>query len=98
MPPKKRARGQAAATPSAARDDDAMDIDAPQTSATPAAAAAKANAQGFNDLWTDDQVASLFKGVIRWKPAGTSPSPSSAPGHALGAALTPRQACTSTSG
>ncbi|PNY25724.1 CT20 family protein [Tolypocladium capitatum] len=71
MPPKRRARGGAAATPSAARDDDAMDVDTPQASATPAAAAAaKANTQNLNDLWTDDQVASLFKGVIRWKPAG----------------------------
>ncbi|POR39483.1 CT20 family protein [Tolypocladium paradoxum] len=70
MPPKKRARGQAAATPSSTRDVDAMDIDTPQASATPAAAAGKPGAPNSNDLWTDDQVASLFKGVIRWKPAG----------------------------
>lgn len=63
MPPRKKARGQRAAT-----DDDAMDIDTPKS---------RRNKPVHNDdpeingLWTDDQVASLFKGVIRWKPAGT---------------------------
>lgn len=76
MPPKKRARGAAAATPSAARDDDAMDVDTPE--AGDAAAAGSSSLPNLNNLWTDDQVASLFKGVIRWKPAGTPSLPSAA--------------------
>lgn len=68
MPPRKRARGAATATPSAARDD-AMDVDAPSAGS---AATAKGALPNLDNLWTDDQVASLFKGVIRWKPAGAS--------------------------
>lgn len=69
MPPKKRARGgvQAAATPTTSRDDDAMDVDTPQAGGTPAD---KDGVPAHSDLWTDDQIASLFKAVIRWKPAG----------------------------
>lgn len=68
MPPKKRARGAAAATPTPARDDDAMDIDTPQREAS----GDKGGDPALDELWTDDQVSSLFKGVIRWKPAGRS--------------------------
>lgn len=64
MPPRKRARGQAASTP--APDDDAMDVDIPRAGGH---ADAEEDAEQ-SKLWTDDQVASLFKGVIRWKPAG----------------------------
>lgn len=77
MPPRKKARAtlvQSASTPSAAKDDDAMDIDTPQgqgkSASKAAAAAAAADVLKHNECWTDDQVASLFKGVIRWKPAG----------------------------
>ncbi|KAF7558727.1 hypothetical protein G7046_g5418 [Stylonectria norvegica] len=71
MPPRKRARAstQPTATSTPAHDeDDAMDVDTPQ--ADNAAEEMKEAADNLNDLWTDDQVASLFKAVIRWKPAG----------------------------
>ncbi|KAF7544514.1 hypothetical protein G7Z17_g9895 [Cylindrodendrum hubeiense] len=72
MPPRKRARGsQAAATPTPVRDDDAMDVDTPPPGDNADDAGdTKEPENNFNELWTDDQVASLFKGVIRWKPAG----------------------------
>jgi MRG-binding protein len=74
MPPRKRARGGANATvstPTAAKSDDAMDVDTPQPSTPSKSAAAKTPVVDIhNDAWTDDQLSSLFKGVIRWKPAG----------------------------
>lgn len=69
MPPKKKSRAaaQATATPTPAPTDDAMEIDAPESGP----AATQEAVRKTNECWTDDQVASLFKGVIRWKPAGT---------------------------
>lgn len=87
MPPKKRARGAATpqrtvSTPTATKSDDAMDIDTPRSSTPSKSAAPKAPAVNIhNDMWTDDQLSSLFKGVIRWKPAGTEPLESLLPHH-----------------
>lgn len=67
MPPRKRARGQTTAASTPARDDDAMDVDTPREAHS---SPVKEEMSGFNAMWTDDQVSSLFKGVIRWKPAG----------------------------
>ncbi|KAI1457553.1 CT20-domain-containing protein [Annulohypoxylon moriforme] len=85
MPPKRKSKANSLAevsTPKAsstpARDEDAMDIDTPQAADTPRAAdtptASKPSlpppSEILNNLWTDDQEASLFKAVIRWKPSG----------------------------
>lgn len=72
MPPKKKARASAAATPTPARDEEAMDVDTPQAAETPAAPPARESSdkEWPNNAWTDDQVCSLLKGVVRWKPAG----------------------------
>ncbi|KAI1205711.1 CT20-domain-containing protein [Annulohypoxylon truncatum] len=90
MPPKRKSKANSLAevsTPKAsstpARDEDAMDIDTPQAADTPRAAdtptASKPNlpppSEILNNLWTDDQEASLFKAVIRWKPSGMSHIP-----------------------
>lgn len=76
MPPRKRGRGvHHAATPTATRDDDAMDVDTPPVNNVHDASPPNKPDNNFNELWTDDQVASLFKGVIRWKPAGESQPP-----------------------
>ncbi|KAI0908183.1 chromatin modification-related protein EAF7-domain-containing protein [Ustulina deusta] len=83
MPPKRKSKAlaevstpKASATP--AHDEDAMDVDTPKASETPRAAdtpvAAKPNhppeSEVLGDLWTEDQISSLFKAIIRWKPSG----------------------------
>jgi MRG-binding protein len=58
MPTKRKTKG---ATPATEAGEDAMNVDAPEP-----AVATKPD----HDPWTDDQETSLFKGVIKWKPAG----------------------------
>ena len=43
-----------------------MVVDTPETEVT----LKKAEYDPLRDPWTDEQEISLFKGVIRWKPAG----------------------------
>ncbi|KAI1127188.1 chromatin modification-related protein EAF7-domain-containing protein [Nemania abortiva] len=83
MPPKRKSKAlaevstpKASATP--AHDEDAMDVDTPKASETPRTAdtpvTAKPNqppeSEVLGDLWTEDQISSLFKAIIRWKPSG----------------------------
>ncbi|KAI0165674.1 chromatin modification-related protein EAF7-domain-containing protein [Xylariaceae sp. FL1272] len=83
MPPKRKSKAAAdAATPKAsatpAQDEDAMDVDTPKAADTPRAAGTPTtgkpnlptDAEILNNLWTEDQISSLFKAIIRWKPSG----------------------------
>ena len=69
MPTKKRGRGPASTATAVAHNDGAMEVDTPQGSDGLDTVLADSITTS-NDMWTDDQVASLFKGVVRWKPAG----------------------------
>lgn len=75
MPPKKRSRLQMSSTPTTIREDSAMDVDSPRISGTPGFLSSAFKpiipVTPYDNLWTDDQISSLFKGVIRWKPAGS---------------------------
>ena len=66
MPPRKKAKAAAASSPVA--DEDAMAIDTPRV-AEPVEPA-KPSYDILKDPWTDEQETSLFKGIIKWKPAG----------------------------
>ncbi|KAI6585829.1 hypothetical protein MCOR04_004603 [Pyricularia oryzae] len=72
MPPRKRGRSSVATTAAAAQEDDAMEVDTPQAASTPTTTTAPTThpTVDLTSPWTDDQVASLFKGIIRYKPAG----------------------------
>lgn len=72
MPPRKKkdAKGSARTPSTPVADEDAMVSDiSPQ-----AEQAAQASPKPFYDIlkdpWTDEQETSLFKGIIKWKPAG----------------------------
>ncbi|KAI0198944.1 CT20-domain-containing protein [Astrocystis sublimbata] len=80
MPPKRKSKAAEVSTPKAsvtpARDEDAMDISSPR--GTPRAAdtpvAGKPNhpleSEVLGDPWSEDQISSLFKAIMRWKPSG----------------------------
>ncbi|KAI1877276.1 uncharacterized protein JN550_001348 [Neoarthrinium moseri] len=82
MPPKRKAAraslGVSTPKTPTPMHEDSMDIDTPQASDTPRAAdtptVGKPNQPSAEELlgniWTDDQESSLYKGIIRWKPAG----------------------------
>jgi MRG-binding protein len=64
MPPKKKKNSvRAASTPIG--DDDPMVLDAPENVEPP-----KPSYDPLKDPWTDEQETSLFKGIVKWKPAG----------------------------
>jgi hypothetical protein len=67
MPPKKKAKAATAATSTSTADEDAMAIDTPQPQTDEPA---KPAYDILKDPWTDEQETSLFKGIIKWKPAG----------------------------
>lgn len=68
MPPKKknRAVGQ---KPSPPQDEDSTAINTPEPAETPKPPK-KPPCGLLKDPWTDEQETSLFKGIVRWKPAG----------------------------
>jgi MRG-binding protein len=66
MPPRKKTKGSTRATSTPVEpEEDAMAIDTPQVEAPP-----NPSYDMLKDPWTDEQETSLFKGVIKWKPAG----------------------------
>ncbi|RDW79663.1 hypothetical protein BP6252_04301 [Coleophoma cylindrospora] len=64
MPPKRKSRG-APAVSTPATDDSAMAVDSPQPEESE-----KPAYDILKNPWTDEQETSLFKGIIKWKPAG----------------------------
>lgn len=79
MPPKKKARtgARTAATPtpsvasSMIGEDEVHPSSPPKARKSPEKTELEQQAYDpLNDLWTDEQETSLFKGLIRWKPAG----------------------------
>ncbi|KAI1491528.1 chromatin modification-related protein EAF7-domain-containing protein [Biscogniauxia mediterranea] len=82
MPPKRKSKAAEASTSKASstplRHDDAMDVDTPHASETPRAVdtptvtkpSLPPASEILDNPWTEDQTASLFKAIIRWKPSG----------------------------
>jgi len=73
MPPRKKARGGGRTASTPGRDDgDAMVLDTPKDTPESHESPKKPAYDPLQDPWTDEQETSLFKGIIRWKPAGES--------------------------
>ena len=72
MAPKKRARASTRNASTPAQDEDSMVVDTPDVVETPdiAGSIKKDDYDVLKDPWTDEQETSLFKAIIRWKPAG----------------------------
>jgi MRG-binding protein len=66
MPPRKKARATAQKASTSAPDEDSMVVETPETETI----SKKSEHDPLKDPWTDEQEISLFKGIIRWKPAG----------------------------
>jgi len=66
MPPRKKARVTAQKVSTPTQDEDSMVVDTPDTENI----SKKPEYDALKDPWTDEQEISLFKGIIRWKPAG----------------------------
>jgi len=67
MPPKKKAKASIQASSPPAADDESMVAASP---IKPAEEQQKPQYDILKDPWTDEQETSLFKGIIKWKPAG----------------------------
>lgn len=65
MPPKKKTR---VAARTSVHEEDSTVVDTPRKDAPEPIK----NHNILEDPWTDEQETSLFKGIIRWKPAGWS--------------------------
>lgn len=67
MPPRKKTRGGERIASTPGHDDgDSMVVDTPEEQESPE----KPAYDPLQDPWTDEQETSLYKGIIRWKPAG----------------------------
>ncbi|KFY58572.1 hypothetical protein V497_04755 [Pseudogymnoascus sp. VKM F-4516 (FW-969)] len=67
MPPRKKTRGGGRIASTPGHDEgDSMVVDTPEDQESPE----KPEYDPLQDPWTDEQETSLYKGIIRWKPAG----------------------------
>ncbi|KFY15834.1 hypothetical protein V492_01727 [Pseudogymnoascus sp. VKM F-4246] len=67
MPPRKKTRGGGRIASTPGHDEgDSMAVDTPEEPESPQ----KPEYDPLQDPWTDEQETSLYKGIIRWKPAG----------------------------
>ena len=65
MPPRKKTKGSTKAPSTPGAEQDSTKPDTPRTEAP-----SKPTHNILQDPWTDEQETSLFKGIIKWKPAG----------------------------